>query len=118
MARLQRTREVVTDLLMDGSADALFEKETGIRVMRRTSGHRVAPALPGSPAEPSRLPAQVDNRTAALEAELERLSTASQRLAAENERLKLQEADRAHEMTVIRAGLQRAWLHSRPPTTR
>ena len=76
--------------------------------MRRTSGHRVAPALPGSPAEPSRLPAQVDNRTAALEAELERLSTASQRLAAENERLKLQEADRAHEMTVIRAGLQRA----------
>ena len=76
--------------------------------MRRTTGHRVAPALPGSPAEPSRLPAQVDNRTAALEAELERLSTASQRLAAENERLKLQEADRAHEMTVIRAGLQRA----------
>ena len=76
--------------------------------MRRTSGHRVAPALPGSPVEPSRLPAQVDNRTAALEAELERLSTASQRLAAENERLKLQEADRAHEMTVIRAGLQRA----------
>ena len=39
---------------------------------------------------------------------IERLSTASQRLAAENERLKLQEADRAHEMTVIRAGLQRA----------
>ena len=93
---------------MATSADALFEKETGIRVMRRTSGHRVAPALPGSPVEPSRLPAQVDNRTAALEAELERLSTASQRLAAENERLKLQEADRAHEMTVIRAGLQRA----------
>ena len=93
---------------MATSADALFEKETGIRVMRRTSGHRVAPALPGSPAEPSRLPAQLDNRTAALEAELERLSTASQRLAAENERLKLQEADRAHEMTVIRAGLQRA----------
>jgi hypothetical protein len=74
-------------------------------MQRRMGGHRVAPTPPGS-AEPSRSPAQA-NRTATLEANLEQLET-SQQLAAENERLTLLEAHRAHEMTMIQAALQRA----------
>ena len=75
-------------------------------MQRRMGGQRVAPSPPGS-AEPSRSPAQV-NRTATLEANLEQLDATSQRLAAENERLTLLEAHRAHEMTMIQAALQRA----------
>ena len=72
-------------------ADSLFEKETGIRVQRRLVGDRVEPALGSPRSEPSRSPAQVANRTAALEADLERLNATSQRLAAENDLLKSQE---------------------------
>ena len=75
-------------------------------MQRRMGGQRVAPSPPGS-AEPSRSPAQV-NRTATLEANLEQLDATSQRLAAENERLTLLEAHRAHEMAMIQAALQRA----------
>ena len=91
---------------MEDAADSRDEKETGIRVQRRLVGDRVEPALGSPRSESSRSPAQVANRTAALEADLERLNATSQRLAAENDLLKTLEAKRAHEMTTISAALQ------------